>query len=526
MSQAILSCCTVTPIPCCTVTASANRTFTSSLNIRTSSSLKTHDFVSSCHYGLKSELDVLLHFAVSNASVRTSGRRNVRNKRAGNRAVTSMAVDFYSTLGIQKNATKQEIKSAYRKLARQFHPDVNKEAGAEDKFKEISNAYEVLSDDQKRPLYDRYGEEGVKAGAGMGGSQGQAYTNNPFDLFESIFGASMGGMGGRGSMGGMGFGSRRRGPVEGQRVRMELTLDLMETVFGVEKVLEVQRLETCQQCYGSGAKQGTSPKECPTCGGAGEVMRMQQTGFGTFSQIGTCTECQGQGQIISEFCRRCGGEGRVRAKKTVTIRIPAGVEKGQIVQVRGEGDAGLRGGGPGNLQVLINVRENAEIRRDGINLQSRLMVDYTDAILGTVVKVKTVEGTMELQVPAGTQPGDTLVLNKLGVPRMDKPNVRGDHFFEVKVTIPTKISEPERELVETLASMQKAGRAKSKSRNPFRSQKTEANEVGSRQATTGSQDRSEGQAEGGESDDSILGAVKDFASSAATGAIQWIRRRL
>uniref|UniRef100_A0A0C9S636 TSA: Wollemia nobilis Ref_Wollemi_Transcript_12006_1562 transcribed RNA sequence n=1 Tax=Wollemia nobilis TaxID=56998 RepID=A0A0C9S636_9CONI len=373
------------------------------------------------------------------------GCYNNNRKRRAQRTIC-MAADFYSTLGVPRSANSKEIKSAYRRLARQYHPDVNKEPGAEQKFKEISAAYEVLSDDEKRSLYDQYGEAGVKGAAGGGA----AYTTNPYDLFETFFGASMGGFSGMDT----GFGTRRRETViQGDDIRFDMTLEFSEAIFGAEKELEVSHLETCETCNGTGAKIGSRPKKCKTCGGRGQVMRTQQTPFGLFSQVSVCPSCGGQGQVISDYCRKCAGEGRLRVKKDLKVKIPPGVNNGSTLRVRGEGDAGPRGGPAGDLYVYLNVKEIPGIQRDGINLSSIISVSYVDAILGTVVKVKTVEGTQELKIPPGTQPGDVLVLSKLGVPKLSKPSFRGDHMFTVKVTIPTRISEKERALIEELSSL-------------------------------------------------------------------------
>ncbi|GJP44444.1 hypothetical protein CLOM_g3847 [Closterium sp. NIES-68] len=380
----------------------------------------------------------------------------------GARLTVRAAADYYSTLGVAKNATKQDIKGAYRRLARQYHPDVNKDPGAEDKFKEISTAYEVLSDDEKRPLYDRFGEAGVSGSGGMGGAG--AYTSNPFDLFESIFGPGMGaaargGMGGMGGMGGA-AGPRTRQPVPGDDVKMEMPLEFREVIFGAEKTINVAHLDGCNECGGSGAKAGTSPRTCPTCRGMGQVMQTRQTAFGMFSSVSTCSTCMGVGEVISEFCRKCGGEGRVRTRKPVVINVPAGVDSGTVLRVKGEGDAGMRGGKRGDLYVFVKVKETAGIRRDGINLYSNVSVDYTDAILGTVAKVATVDGAAELRVPAGTQPGDTLVLERKGVPKVGKSNIRGDHFFQVNVSIPKRVSPTERDLVEELSAIHKTGKTR------------------------------------------------------------------
>ncbi|EMS54053.1 Chaperone protein DnaJ [Triticum urartu] len=315
-----------------------------------------------------------------------------------------------------------------RELRIKYHPDVNKEPGATDKFKEISSAYEVLSDDKKRALYDQYGEAGVKSA--VGGNAG-AYTSNPFDLFETFFGASMGGGGGFSGMDQSAFRTRRRSTAaQGEDIS------------------------------GSGSKVGSKAKICSTCGGRGQVMRTEQTPFGLFSQVSICPTCVGEGEVISEYCRKCSGEGRVRVRKEIKVKIPPGVSKGSTLRVRGEGDAGPKGGPPGDLFVCLDVEEPSDIKRDGINLYSTVSISYIEAILGTVQKVRTVEGTSELRIPPGTQPGDVLVLAKQGVPSLNRPSIRGDHLFTVKVSIPKRISGREKELLEELASLKNGGFAR------------------------------------------------------------------
>ncbi|XP_074312662.1 uncharacterized protein LOC141648097 [Silene latifolia] len=436
-------------------------------------------------------------------------RRRMKSSRVIVRAQSS---DYYATLGVSRSSSAKEIKAAYRRLARQYHPDVNKEPGATEKFKEISAAYEVLSDDQKRALYDQYGEAGVKSA--VGGSAG-AYTTNPFDLFETFFGSSMGGFSGADT----GFGTRRRTTVtKGEDIRYDMTLEFSEAIFGVEKDLEVSHLETCEVCAGSGAKVGSRMRICSTCGGRGQVMRTEQTPFGMFSQVSVCPTCGGNGEVISEICRKCGGGGRVRGKKDIKVKIPPGVSKGSILRVVGEGDAAPKGGPPGDLFVILEVKEIPEIQRDGINLLSAISIGYTDAILGTIVKVKTVEGTVDLAVPPGTQPGDVLVLAKKGVPKLNKPSIRGDHLFTVKVTIPKRISTRERELLVELASL---GTTKS-ARTRTRPQPGPAGEI---VETPASNTETEGSEESGDQVDPWK-KLKDFAGSVANGALKWLKDNL
>ncbi|KAF8103358.1 hypothetical protein N665_0188s0296 [Sinapis alba] len=463
-----------------------------------------------------------LRYHKSFLSVSSSSLPN-RNRRRGGFSRRSVVVfgaasgDYYATLGVPKSANIKEIKSAYRRLARQYHPDVNKEPGATDKFKEISAAYEVLSDDQKRALYDQYGEAGLKSS--IGGASG-TYTTNPFDLFETFFGASMGGFPG---MDQADFGRTRRTRVtKGDDLRYDITLELSEAIFGSEKEFDLTHLETCEVCAGTGAKAGSKMRICSTCGGRGQVMRTEQTPFGLFSQVSVCPNCGGDGEIISENCRKCSGEGRVRIKKSIKVKIPPGVSAGSILRVAGEGDSGPRGGPPGDLYVYLDVEDVRGIQRDGINLLSTLSISYLDAILGAVVKVKTVEGDTELQIPPGTQPGDVLVLAKKGAPKLNRPSIRGDHLFTVKVTIPNQISTGERELLEELASLSDT----SSTRLRTRAKPQQSTTLNSSSENRTDEVREKSQDTEQEEENDLWKNIKDFAGSVANGALKWLRDNL
>ncbi|EEC79001.1 hypothetical protein OsI_19503 [Oryza sativa Indica Group] len=369
--------------------------------------------------------------------------------RRSSRFIVRADADFYSTLGVSRNASKSEIKSAYRKLARSYHPDVNKDPGAEQKFKDISNAYEVLSDDEKRSIYDKYGEAGLK-GAGMGTGD----YSNPFDLFESLFE-------GFGGMGGMGGRAARNRPMQGDDEAYNLVLNFKEAVFGVEKEIEITRLEGCNTCDGTGAKPGTKPTTCKTCGGQGQVVSSTRTPLGIFQQVSTCNTCGGTGEF-STPCNTCGGDGRVRKTKRISLKVPAGVDSGSRLRVRSEGNAGRRGGPPGDLYVFIDVLSDPVLKRDGTNILYTCKVSYIDAILGTTVKVPTVDGMVDLKIPSGTQPGTTLVMSKKGVPLLGKSNARGDQLVRVQVEIPKRLSSDERKLIEELANLNKAQTANSR----------------------------------------------------------------
>ncbi|KAF6174796.1 hypothetical protein GIB67_023274, partial [Kingdonia uniflora] len=315
-----------------------------------------------------------------------------------------------------------------------------REPGAEKKFKEISNAYEVLSDDEKRSLYDKYGEAGLK-GSGMG----MGDFSNPFDLFESLF-DGMNGMGSRG-------GSRSRA-MEGEDEVYNLVLNFKEAVFGVEKEIEITRLESCSTCNGSGAKPGSKTSKCSTCGGQGQVVQSTRTPLGIFQQVMTCSACEGRGEL-STPCNTCRGEGRVKRTKRISLKVPAGVDSGSRLRVRSEGNAGRRGGPPGDLFVIIEVLSDPVLKRDDTNILYTCKVSYIDAILGTTMKVPTVDGMVDLKIPSGTQPGTTLVMAKKGVPLLNKSNLRGDQLVRVQVEIPKRLSSEEKKLVEELSDLNK-----------------------------------------------------------------------
>ncbi|MBD2070436.1 molecular chaperone DnaJ [Leptolyngbya sp. FACHB-671] len=360
-----------------------------------------------------------------------------------------MARDYYEMLGVSRDSDKEEIKRAYRRLARKYHPDVNKEDGAEERFKEINRAYEVLSEPETRARYDRFGEAGVGSAAGAG-FQDFGDLGGFADIFESFFSGFSGGMGGQPGGGG---GRRRGGPVRGDDLRLDLKLDFREAVFGGEKEIRISHLETCTNCSGSGAKPGTRPRACPTCTGSGQVRRATRTPFGSFTQVSVCPTCNGAGQVIEEKCEICGGSGQKQEAKKLKITIPAGVDNGTRLRVSSEGDAGQRGGPPGDLYVYLFVNEDAEFQRDGINILSEIKISYLQAILGCQIDVNTVDGPTELTIAPGTQPGTVLTQENQGVPRLGNPVSRGDHLITIQIDIPTRLTTEERELLEKLAKI-------------------------------------------------------------------------
>ncbi|MDJ0577085.1 MAG: molecular chaperone DnaJ [Xenococcaceae cyanobacterium MO_234.B1] len=356
-----------------------------------------------------------------------------------------MAGDYYQILGVSRDASKEEIKRAYRRLARKYHPDVNKESGAEERFKEINRAYEILSEPETRARYDRFGEAGVSSGVGGSGFE-YGDMSGFADIFETIFS-------GFGGVGGQTTSRRRSGPVRGDDLRLDLKLEFREAVFGGEKQIKIPHLENCEVCQGTGAKPGSSPRTCPTCNGVGQVKRATRTPFGSFAQVSTCPSCNGVGQIIEAKCEACNGAGRKQETKKLKITIPPGVDNGTRLRVASEGDAGVRGGTSGDLYVYLFVEPDKEFTREGINVKSEITISYLQAILGCRLEVNGVDGKEAITIPAGTQPNTVITLENKGVPKLGNPVSRGNHLITVKVEIPTRISGEERELLEKLANI-------------------------------------------------------------------------
>ena len=353
---------------------------------------------------------------------------------------TTMARDYYEVLDVPRTASKNDIKQAFRRLARQYHPDVSDHPDAEARFKEINEAYEVLSDDEKRARYDRFGHAGVQ-GTGTSGFSGFAGFDEIFEEFFSSFGGT------RSS-------SARRGPRPGADRRIDVTISFEESVFGVDKEIEIERLETCETCGGMGAEPGTQPVRCPQCGGTGEVRQVQQTFLGSMVRVATCPRCNGRGEIIQTACSACRGEGRLRRRVKLSVQIPAGVREGLQVQVRGEGDAGEAGAPRGNLYVVIHVSEHSFFKRRNNDIIVDITINVAQAALGDKIIVPTVDGDVELTIPAGTQTGRVFRLRGKGVPRLrsDGSNAgRGDQLVVVQVAIPTQLTDEQRRLFEQLA---------------------------------------------------------------------------
>jgi len=345
--------------------------------------------------------------------------------------------DYYETLGLERNASKDDIKGAFRKLARQYHPDVSKESDAEERFKEINEAYGVLSDDQKRAAYDRYGHAGVQDTGGM-----PDFTVDFSDLFEEFFG--MGGFGRRSQR-------TRNMPRRGADLQMRVTLDFKEAVFGIEKEIEFSRDENCATCHGSGAEPGTSPVRCTTCDGNGEVRQVRQTILGSMVQVSTCPTCNGAGESISTPCHTCSGRGQERKTRRKTVSIPPGIDDGNQIRLAGEGQPGINGGPNGNLYLLINIRGHQFFKRRQNDIQLDLDINVAQAVLGADVTVPTVDGDETLRIPPGTQPGKVLRMRGKGVPLL-RGSGRGDQLVIINVAIPRSLTGEQRELFENLAA--------------------------------------------------------------------------
>lgn len=351
--------------------------------------------------------------------------------------------DYYEILGVSKNADKDEIKGAFRKLARQYHPDVNKSHDAEEKFKELGKAYETLMDDEKRALYDRYGEDGL-SNAGFGG--GGPFANGFGDI-NDIFNAFFGGMGG------FGFSQRQadpNAPQPGEDLRVDIEIEFEEAVFGVEKEIKIDHLETCETCKGTGAEPGSKPTTCNTCGGSGKVQQTTQTILGHFTQITTCPDCNGKGVKIQNPCKACKGYGRIESEKTLQLKIPAGVDNGNKMRVASEGDAGRNGGPEGDLYVVIHVKASDYYKREGINVFTKLEVSPAQAVLGDEITVKTLDGEKTITVPHGIQSKETVKIKGAGVPHINRSSHRGDHVIIVEVKTPKHLSDEEKQLYKKL----------------------------------------------------------------------------
>lgn len=350
--------------------------------------------------------------------------------------------DYYEVLGIARGASAAEIKTSYRRLARQFHPDINKEPAAEELFKEINEAYEVLGDEQKRATYDRFGHAGLQgAGAGAGGFGGFGGFGDLGDIFEEFFSGVSGTRTRRSA--------RARGPARGDDLRADISIPFLEAVFGTEREIQVPRTETCPQCQGSGAEPGTTPIVCNQCRGTGEVRQVQQSFLGSFVNVGTCPTCGGSGETIPTPCSQCNGRKRVRKSHTLKVKVPAGIDSGMRIRLVGEGDAGARGGPAGNLYVFVNVEDHPYFQRREDDIILNLVINVAQAALGDEITIPTVNGEEEIRIESGTQPGHVIRLRGRGVPHI-RQSGRGDQILVVQVAVPEKLDSEQRELFHQL----------------------------------------------------------------------------
>jgi len=339
--------------------------------------------------------------------------------------------DFYDTLGVPKGASKDEIKGAYRKLALQYHPDRNKEPGAEEKFKQVTEAYAILSDDEKRKQYDTYGKEAVYQ---RYGSEEDIFRGTDFsDVFRGT------GFGGFDDIFGQLFGGGRRGPQRGNDIQVRIPLRLEDVVNDISREIEIPRSEQCPVCGGSGATPGTTARTCPQCGGAGQVQKVQSAGFARFIRVETCSRCNGRGSIIEKPCNECKGRGLVRRTRKISIKIPAGVDDGHTFRMRGEGEAGENGMPRGDLYVVVSIPQHPTFKREDSDIYVRTQVNAVEAMVGTEVRVPTLYGDVKLDIPAGTQPGTQFKVKGKGLPRPSRFG-KGDEYVIADIYVPMNLN--------------------------------------------------------------------------------------
>lgn len=358
--------------------------------------------------------------------------------------------DFYEILGVKRDASFEEIKKSYKKLAKKYHPDLNPDnKDAEKSFKEINVAYEILSDEQKRKTYDLYGEDGVNGN----------YQDSGFGGFGDIFGDIF-------DMFGGGFrdaGSTRnsKSPTKGQDIRYDINLDFREAVFGVEKDINIRRQEDCSVCHGTGAEPGTDKHTCDKCHGSGQVKVQSNSAFGRFIRVVTCDKCNGTGEILDDPCHKCHGSGKEVNNKKINVKIPAGVDDNTIISMKGEGHSGENGGPSGDLYIYLSVKEDSVFKRTGNDLHLEIPISYVDAVLGGDIKVPTLTNLVDFEIPKGTQGGTTFKLKNEGVSFVKKEG-KGDLYFTVDIIVPKKVNEEQRELLESLRDKSENGKEEKK----------------------------------------------------------------
>lgn len=363
--------------------------------------------------------------------------------------------DFYKILGVDRNANAADIKKAYRAKARQYHPDANPGVDTVTQFQEVNRAYEVLNDPDLKKKYDMFGEQGIgtsaasdaTAGSSPFGGGGFGQEVDLGDIFDSFFGGGGGGGAGRSRA------RTQRGPVVGDDLRFDLEIDFRTSVFGGEEKVRIRHLEQCETCNGNGVKPGSKVSTCSSCGGSGVTVAVTRTPLGNFQTQQTCSTCRGTGQRVEEYCGTCGGQGVNQKTKQIKVTIPAGVEDGNKLRVRGEGDAGPNGGPAGDLYIFLKVKADSVFRREGPEIYSEAAISYLDAILGASIKCPVVDGDVTIKVPPGTQPGQVMRLKGNGAPRLGNPDQRGDHYVTMSIEIPKDLSKEEEELVQKLREL-------------------------------------------------------------------------
>ena len=348
-----------------------------------------------------------------------------------------MPRDYYEVLGVDKSASDDEIKKAFRQQAKKYHPDLHPgDQEAEAKFKEINEAYSILSDPDKKAKYDQFGHAGVDPN-GFGGGYGGAYDVDLGDLFSSIFGGGFGG----------GSSRKRNGPSRGSDLKYRMSLEFMEAAFGLERDIQITKEDLCKACGGSGAQPGTTPETCPTCRGAGRVQQQTQTLFGMTMVTKSCPTCGGRGTVIKTPCTQCRGRGRLKTSKMLHVKVPAGVDTGDMLPIRGEGEPGTNGGPYGDLYIEFRVKSHDVFKRDGINTFCDVPITYAQAALGGEIEVPTIYGKEKFILKEGTQPGDTSILRGKGIPNKSNPNMKGDHTLKFYIEVPTGLSREQKQLL-------------------------------------------------------------------------------
>ena len=360
--------------------------------------------------------------------------------------------DYYEVLGVGRDATDEEIKRAFRKLAFKYHPDHNRDGGAEERFKEINEAYEVLSNTDKRSAYDRFGHSGAE---GLFGRGFEGFDFGGFgDIFDTFFGGTTT--------------ATRQAPQHGADLHYGITITFEEAAFGCEKEIDISRTENCSLCQGVGSKPGSQPSRCPNCNGTGQVSRVQQSIFGRFTHTATCSQCHGEGRIITEPCPQCRGTGREKQQRSISVKIPAGVDDGTQMRLSGEGEAGTRGGHSGNLYVTLSVQPHQFFSRDGDNILYELPINFAQAALGTEVEVPTLDGKTKLKIPSGSQTGKVFQLKNRGIPHLHRSGY-GDQLVTLFVVTPEKLTERQRQLLKEMAdSLSPANMPPERGRGLFR----------------------------------------------------------